>query len=254
MLAAMFLRRIVEHLKTQNWTAVGIELLIVIIGVFIGAQASNWNEARKVRAGEREYLQRLADQMAADTAEMHGKNAYIRDVTAAIVRTDAFIRAGRPCAANCWPVLVDFFVASQWQELAPQGGVFAGLQASPYPYDQALKQDLIRHYNLIHEGARLTPPTDYRQRVRMLIPLGAQQGLWRCNVGFGTVQRVDQRCPATVSEAEAGAIVERLRRDEILHQQLTYAGSMLTTAITATDGWMAESRRLIGRVRAQAKG
>ena len=38
----MFLRRIAAHLKTQNWTAVGLDLLIVVIGVFIGTQVSNW--------------------------------------------------------------------------------------------------------------------------------------------------------------------------------------------------------------------
>jgi hypothetical protein len=42
----MFLRRIVENLKTQNWTAIAIELAIVIVGVFIGTQVSNWNQGR----------------------------------------------------------------------------------------------------------------------------------------------------------------------------------------------------------------
>ena len=42
----MFLRRIVEHLKTQNWTAVALDLGIVIVGVFIGTQVSNWNQER----------------------------------------------------------------------------------------------------------------------------------------------------------------------------------------------------------------
>ena len=42
----MFLRRIAEHLKTQNWTAVGLDLGIVILGVFIGTQVSNWNQER----------------------------------------------------------------------------------------------------------------------------------------------------------------------------------------------------------------
>ena len=42
----MFLRRIIEHLKTQNWTAVALDLGIVIVGVFIGTQVSNWNEER----------------------------------------------------------------------------------------------------------------------------------------------------------------------------------------------------------------
>ncbi|MCF2514832.1 hypothetical protein LVY65_07115 [Sphingomonas sp. G124] len=42
----MFLHRIVDHLKTQNWTAVGLDLAIVIVGVFVGTQVSNWNQGR----------------------------------------------------------------------------------------------------------------------------------------------------------------------------------------------------------------
>ena len=37
----MILRRIVSHLKQQQGTAVGVELVIVILGVFIGTQVSN---------------------------------------------------------------------------------------------------------------------------------------------------------------------------------------------------------------------
>ena len=42
----MLLRRITRHVKEQNWFAVGIDFVIVVIGVFIGLQVANWNEAR----------------------------------------------------------------------------------------------------------------------------------------------------------------------------------------------------------------
>jgi len=42
----MILRRLTENLKKQNWTAIGIEFVIVILGVFIGTQVANWNQAR----------------------------------------------------------------------------------------------------------------------------------------------------------------------------------------------------------------
>ena len=42
----MLLRRITKHVKKQNWFAVGIDFGIVVIGVFIGIQVANWNEAR----------------------------------------------------------------------------------------------------------------------------------------------------------------------------------------------------------------
>jgi hypothetical protein len=55
----MILQRVTAHLKRQDWTAIALDLLIVIVGVFIGMQVSNWNEARSERARERNYLERL---------------------------------------------------------------------------------------------------------------------------------------------------------------------------------------------------
>jgi len=59
----MIVRRIAQHLKAQHWTGVVIELLIVILGVFIGLQVDNWNQQRQDHALEQQYLQRLHDDM-----------------------------------------------------------------------------------------------------------------------------------------------------------------------------------------------
>ena len=40
----MLLRRIIEHVKVQNWTAVALDLVIVVVGVFVGIQVSNCND------------------------------------------------------------------------------------------------------------------------------------------------------------------------------------------------------------------
>lgn len=59
----MLLRRVTQHVKTQNWFAVFLDLLIVIFGVFIGIQVSNWNE--KI-AGEKQaqvLLKRLYEDL-----------------------------------------------------------------------------------------------------------------------------------------------------------------------------------------------
>ena len=54
----MILRRLTANVKAQNWTAIAIEFVIVVIGVFIGTQVSNWNQARV----ERQNTIRLLDQ------------------------------------------------------------------------------------------------------------------------------------------------------------------------------------------------
>jgi hypothetical protein len=45
----MILRSITKHVRDQNWFAVGIDFIIVIVGVFIGIQVANWNEAQSER-------------------------------------------------------------------------------------------------------------------------------------------------------------------------------------------------------------
>lgn len=59
----MILRRIAQQLRTQSWTAVGIELVIVVLGVFIGIQLSNWNDDRQTM---RRY-DRVRPQLVAET-------------------------------------------------------------------------------------------------------------------------------------------------------------------------------------------
>ena len=57
----MLLRRITEHVKAQNWTAVALDFFIVVVGVFIGIQVANWNEDRSDRRREAHYLDNLSD-------------------------------------------------------------------------------------------------------------------------------------------------------------------------------------------------
>jgi hypothetical protein len=58
----MILRRITEHVKSQNWTAVGIDFVIVVVGVFVGIQVSNWNEERRTRMVEHDLINRLHEE------------------------------------------------------------------------------------------------------------------------------------------------------------------------------------------------
>lgn len=62
----MLLRRLMTHLKDQNWFAVGLDVLVVIVGIFLGLQVSNWNDSRKERDQELAYLLRLKTDLEMD--------------------------------------------------------------------------------------------------------------------------------------------------------------------------------------------
>jgi len=62
----MLLRRVIDHFRKQEWTAIAIDLAIVVVGVFMGIQVSNWNETRHDQNLAREYAARIYQDLAGD--------------------------------------------------------------------------------------------------------------------------------------------------------------------------------------------
>ncbi|MEZ6001216.1 hypothetical protein [Hyphomonas sp.] len=66
----MLLRRFTEHVKAQNWTAVALDFVIVVLGVFIGIQVSNWNAANGERRALDRYMEAVASDIRSDIVEL----------------------------------------------------------------------------------------------------------------------------------------------------------------------------------------
>ena len=246
----MILSRVIKHLREQNWTAIGIDFLIVVVGVFLGAQASNWNEERKVRAGEREFLMRLHEDVSDDMEALAEKRRFMRSVGEAGKRSEAFIAAGRPCApGTCWAVLRDFFAASQFQGIEPSRGALEALQRSPYPYDRALKRDVVSMYSLLQQSTQVAGPSEYRRRMRLYVPMKLLVSLWRCNRTAGETQIFDFNCgPGQVTDAEARAVVERLRSDPQLRAELAVDVGMRASMDDLFEDIGRQSRSILDRI------
>ncbi len=65
----MILRRISKGIRQQDWLTVVVEVLIVVVGIFVALQVDDWNNARKDRALEQEYLERLHADMVGSLAD-----------------------------------------------------------------------------------------------------------------------------------------------------------------------------------------
>ena len=55
----MILRRLARSLRDQNWTTITIEFVLLVLGVFLGIQAANWNAAVIERREARAAMLRL---------------------------------------------------------------------------------------------------------------------------------------------------------------------------------------------------
>lgn len=55
----MILQRVTAGLKKHDWGTVVLEVLIVVVGIFAALQVDDWNQRRKDRVLEQQYLERL---------------------------------------------------------------------------------------------------------------------------------------------------------------------------------------------------
>ncbi|MBP8176873.1 MAG: hypothetical protein KAX77_03825, partial [Xanthomonadales bacterium] len=78
----MISRRIIAHVRSQDWFAVFIDLVIVVVGVFIGIQVANWNEDRAERARAHGYIERIGSDLVTDIEGYRNRQAFWNQVAA----------------------------------------------------------------------------------------------------------------------------------------------------------------------------
>jgi hypothetical protein len=89
----MILRRITEHVRTQNWTAIGIDFMIVVVGVFIGLQVNLLNEARV----ESKRQQRMIDALVTNLNDAIAvQTRFVAEIDTGLSHWEAAFASTRP--------------------------------------------------------------------------------------------------------------------------------------------------------------
>jgi len=65
----MILRTVTRHVRDQNWVAVFLDFLIVVVGIFVGLQVTDWNAQRQAKEREHAWLIQLSEDLDAMRAE-----------------------------------------------------------------------------------------------------------------------------------------------------------------------------------------
>lgn len=65
----MILRRLAAAIAEQNWFTVLLEIVIVVVGIYLGLQASEWSQNREDRRAEIVYLERIAADLEASLTQ-----------------------------------------------------------------------------------------------------------------------------------------------------------------------------------------
>jgi hypothetical protein len=178
----MFLRRVVEHLRHQHWTAIGIDLAIVVLGVFIGLQVSNWNQARATDQQAAVFTAHLVEDLREEDWGYQFLIAYNREVLANAERAAGALEGTAPLADEA--LLVSAYRATQYKQRLRRRSTYDELISTGtigLIRDRGLRDTAMRLYNvptfenLVREGMQ----SRYREAFRMTLPNTVQRALAR---------------------------------------------------------------------------
>ena len=72
----MILRRFMKHITDQNWFAVGLDVVVVIVGIFLGLQVQTWYENREAKIQANAFVEQLHEDLI--LAEAASKRVLLR--------------------------------------------------------------------------------------------------------------------------------------------------------------------------------
>jgi hypothetical protein len=219
----MILRRVITHVRKQEWTAIGIDFVIVVVGVFIGIQVSNWNAAQADKSRERLLLGELRAELLESIEQLDIKSRTFRQVGRSGERAVAFLDSGKDCGDDCWSVLVDFFHASQWQQVQVGRSTYDEMRRNGWPRNRSIVDALeAYHRQATQVSAPLLAAPAYRALVRGLIPLAAHRPYWESCFSLTDGEEVYfEDCPPGVAPKVAATGVAAIKAHPDIHRTLT---------------------------------
>jgi type II secretory pathway pseudopilin PulG len=250
----MIFKRAIAKLRAQDWTAISIELAIVIVGVFIGTWVANWNQQRQGRNQARQMLVQLQPELRQMQAFSDSARRYYAitgrygDVALAGWRNDP--------AVSDRDFVIAAYQASQIYGFNNNGASWAlvfGASDLRNISDSGARQALTRLMTFDYSTINISAvQTRYRDHVREVIPDSVQQQIRKaCGDviadSVGTVL-LPANCPIQIDPALAAATAAELRRDKTLAPLLGQHRSLVSAYLTNLALFEREEQALAGRI------
>ena len=226
----MLLRRITKHVTDHNWVAIFIDFLIVVLGILLAFQITNWNETKISKTRSSLYLERIASDLAEEISIYDDRIQFWRQVSNNGLAVLDGTTGNQPL--NAWELLLAYFQASQVAEFFPANSTFEELKSAgelSLIRDDHLLGELSAYYAYPgYETLRERP--SYREHIRSIVPVRIQIYIWsNCYHTDGAFQKL-KTCPSPSEEFEIQQTIDKLQASEDILDELRYWVSSLEVA------------------------
>jgi hypothetical protein len=232
----MFLRRFRTSLQSQHWAAFWIDIVVLVIGVFLGIQASNWNDKRLERRETRELLTQLNGQIGNILSTINNSADYYASAEEYAERADAGW-SGDPTVSDS-EFVIAAYQASQITAVGFNSGVWSTIFGAENVRDiedprtrEYLAEVMSFDYDLINLRA---VASRYREEVRKTIPHRIQAAI-RKHCGDRQLANglaLPPRCNLQLTPDEAAKAAAELRSRPELASELRWHQAAVANQLT----------------------
>lgn len=237
--------RIARRLRDHDWIAAFIDLLIVVVGILIALQVSNWNQARLDARRERAYLERILADLQTDLRVNRNRERFMAQVGRYGEQALAHADTGALVDGSPWKTVLAYFQAGQFYSYSRDGITFTEMRDSGdlgLIHDPRLRSQLAFYYeasaNRFADDMIMNLIPRYRQDIRSVTPMRVQDYIWTHCFREITLDK-DQRmidCPAPIGAVEAQSILAGYAQRPELARGLRYwLSNQRVAALLAPD-------------------
>ena len=256
------IRRLRDHVAEHNWFAVVIDLAIVVAGVFLGIQFTNWNQARVDRDKASYYRERLISELVFNGRQFRQQIAYYGSARRHGVAALAVLR--KPGEKPDEKFLVDAYQATQIDPTPPKRFIFgelvsAGLVGLLGP--ETLQEMTSDYYLSLDSNApQMADMPPYRDILRRTMPYEVQeqirercgdQFVYRGKQAIGSM--LPEHCDLSLTSADVAGSVQKIRAVPELGADLTRYLSSLDQKLSALEGTAQQTDDLVAALNAEGR-
>ena len=242
---------LLRRLREQDWLAAAIEFVIVVFGILLALQVSNWNQDRVDRERGARFVVRLCAELASDRAEMSEAIAFWRQVGAFGESAMAHSEDGTLVDNDRWKTVLAYYQASQLYPFELEDTTFLEMRDTgslALIADESLRKRIADYYRMGGAGLRaniLFHRPEYRQEIRGLTPWRVQEHIWsNCfRQGEGASQ-VLLDCKSPLSDADAAKLLDAYRASPTLLPRLREWMSTMKVSAIVVESMQANGQAL----------
>lgn len=126
----MILRKFSAAIREQDWFTVVLEILIVVVGIFIGLQADEWNQTRKENQHAERALEELRVDFVAINHAANGLAVYYKNLVDNLELLNGSLRAGEVKPQDEAAIGDAIALGGKFGDPPPPSGTFRDLMSS----------------------------------------------------------------------------------------------------------------------------